>query len=179
MNPTRNALGRYDHGLSASERFWPRVEKTATCWIWRGGGFPNGYGCFRFDGRTQRAHRVAWMIIVGSIPLGMWVLHACNNRRCVRPGDGHLYIGTARENARDRDLAGTTARGDRHGFVKHPTRRPVGERNGTSKLTVAQVRDILALYAAGEVSQDRLAQKFGIAQPVLSRIVRLLSWKTV
>lgn len=29
---------------SFEERFWARVEKTDSCWIWRGFTLPDGYG---------------------------------------------------------------------------------------------------------------------------------------
>lgn len=52
--------------------FWERVEKTDTCWLWRG-GITNGYGYFgiRLNGvyKSHRAHRVAWILTKGPLSL--------------------------------------------------------------------------------------------------------------
>jgi len=45
------------------------------------------------------AARVAYALEHGSVPDGKWILHRCNNPRCVSPA--HLYAGTPRDNKRD------------------------------------------------------------------------------
>lgn len=35
---------RYGYAGTAEERFWPRVEKTETCWNWTAGKNGKGYG---------------------------------------------------------------------------------------------------------------------------------------
>ena len=45
------------------------------------------------------AHRWAWMLVHGSIPDGLHVLHRCDNPPCFRPS--HLFLGTDADNARD------------------------------------------------------------------------------
>ena len=80
--------------------FWrtasPNPETSCVEWIgcrWR------GYGTVWYQGNRWRAHRLAWTFKRGSIPDGLFVLHKCNNRRCVNVD--HLYLGTHLENVRD------------------------------------------------------------------------------
>jgi len=80
-----------------ADRFWPKVEKTAHCWEWRGAKSRDGYGYFSVAPKTMRyAHRVAFELLVGPIPDGMQLDHLCRNRACVRPD--HLEPVTGREN---------------------------------------------------------------------------------
>jgi hypothetical protein len=51
-----------------------------------------------------------------------------------------------------------------------------GESNKLSKLTEEQVREIIQLGSKG-TSQNAIANKFNISQPLVSKIIRGLSWK--
>lgn len=79
-----------------AERFWEKVEKTDTCWLWTAQVIPEGYGRFWLDGRQHNAHRVAWELEHGPIPDGLVVDHLCRVRNCVRPD--HLRVCTTSEN---------------------------------------------------------------------------------
>jgi hypothetical protein len=69
-------------------RFWPKVEKTETCWNWTAAKDRHGYGRFgrgsREDG-AMFAHRYAWELENGPIPDGMDLDHVCHQHECVRP----------------------------------------------------------------------------------------------
>lgn len=54
----------------------------------------------------------------------------------------------------------------------------VGAKNGNSKLTDDQVRDIRQLYVDG-ITQYELADKYGVSQALISNIVRGKTWKHV
>lgn len=81
------------------ERFWSKVDKTETCWLWRGALTGQGYGQFHVGPgkRTCGAHQMAYMLATGSEPtLGMQLDHLCRNRCCVNPA--HLELVTQRIN---------------------------------------------------------------------------------
>jgi len=71
---------------SAEIAFWEHVEKTETCWIWRG-YLQNGYGYFA-AGETRkwtRASGYAYRLLVGPVPDGLVLDHLCKNPPCVNP----------------------------------------------------------------------------------------------
>jgi hypothetical protein len=82
--------------LTDKERFWPKVNKTDTCWLWQGALYRSGYGAFRYDGQMRVAHRFAYQVTVGAVPDGRVLDHLCRVRACVRPD--HLEPVTDREN---------------------------------------------------------------------------------
>lgn len=67
------------------ERFWAKVTKTETCWLWTGATHVSGYGIVRVGDKTQRAHRVSYLWEHGAIPDRMDLDHLCRVRHCVRP----------------------------------------------------------------------------------------------
>jgi hypothetical protein len=84
-------------------RFWAKVNKTETCWLWigctRASRFAE-YGAFWVDGRMVRAHRFSYELTFGKIPYGFVIDHVkargCASTLCVRPS--HLEAVTGVEN---------------------------------------------------------------------------------
>lgn len=80
------------------ERFWAKVERTDTCWLWTAAQSTGGYAIFSLGGRSGVAHRYAYELLVTRIPEGMVTDHLCRIRHCVNPA--HLEIVTRGENSR-------------------------------------------------------------------------------
>ena len=81
------------------ERFWAKVDKTETCWMWTAGTNRFGYGKFSARGKTVGAHRYAYILFNGSIPSGLLVCHKCDVPGCVNPE--HLRLDNSSGNTRD------------------------------------------------------------------------------
>lgn len=76
--------------------FWTKVDMSSECWMWTG-ATNRGYGIYHpHRGQRARAHRIAYELVVGSIPDGLTLDHLCRNRACVKPA--HLEPVTSREN---------------------------------------------------------------------------------
>ena len=86
---------------TTEDRFWAKVDKADTCWLWTGSRDHKGYGYFADGaGRLARAHRFAYELLVGPIPEGLEIDHVkergCRHRHCVNPA--HLEPVTHHEN---------------------------------------------------------------------------------
>lgn len=101
------------------KRFWEKVEKTTSCWLWKGATTTSGHGRFKINGLMYGPHRISYEIHKGPIPKGLFICHRCpngDNSSCVNPE--HLYAGTAQDNALDEVRKEKT----RHFKVDNPTK---------------------------------------------------------
>ncbi len=153
-----------------AERFWEKVRRGGPneCWSWTGSKFPDGYGSFRLNGRNERAHRLAWLLVNGSLgPDHGWlwpffqILHTCDTPPCCNPA--HLRLGTDPLNKADMVGKGRQARGERHG--------------GT-RLTEAKVMEIHRLYQAG-IKGRVIARRMGVGPSTVWHIVLGESWRHI
>lgn len=141
--------------MTIERRFLAKVDRGGGCWTWRGAHWRSGYGRFSVDGQSVPAHRVAWELANGSIPAGMLVLHRCDNRGCVRPE--HLFLGTHADNSQDMAVKGRSLRGDRNPQVR---------------LLDAEVDAVRQVYEAGKVTMARLAERYGVHEKTIWRVLR-------
>lgn len=142
------------------QRFWAKVHKTDTCWLWTAAKINGGYGSIGYGDKMVLAHRLSWELHNGPTHEELCVLHKCDAPACVNPD--HLFLGTHADNMTD-----MTKKGRR---VSTPRS---GESNGRAKLTVAQVRDIRAREGQ---SQRALAKEFGLGQTQISHILSGKGW---
>jgi len=142
---------------TTEERFWEKVDKSGSCWIWTASTNGRGYGKFRISGKYATVHRISYEMHKGPIPAEMVVMHSCDNRLCVNPD--HLNVGTHADNVKDKVTKGREARGSTHGL---------------SKLTEVQVLEIRAKYPSW--TQEELAAQYGVTTMCVSYIVHRKTW---
>ena len=79
-----------DSGL---RRFLSKVNKTQTCWIWKGAKKNEGSkGVFCYKYKIYLAHRLSYMHFKGALRKDWDVSSTCNRPHCVRPD--HLCAAT-------------------------------------------------------------------------------------
>ena len=133
------------------------------CLEWTGHLSPDGYGRFLWRRRCTGAHRVSWMLRYGPVPDGKFVLHSCDNRRCVNTE--HLFLGTQLDNVSDMIRKGRSS-------------PAIGENTRHAKLTRPSVVLIRQRRSAGE-SCAALGRAFGVCPTSIRRLCDGSSWRHV
>ncbi len=103
MGTSRSCI-RKCASISFEDRLLKYVEKTESCWLWKGVKNEDGYGLLYYKKilKNISTHRASWIIHNGEIPEGLCVLHKCDNPSCVNPK--HLFLGTNQDNCNDKML---------------------------------------------------------------------------
>jgi hypothetical protein len=148
-------------------RYLAKVDKRGAneCWPWSAGCYRNGYGQFGVskEQRSVLAHRFGYQLLVGPIPEGLRVCHTCDNPPCQNPA--HWFLGTAGDNSADM-------------VAKDRTNPARGERNGSARLTEADVIEIRRRHQAGELARD-IAASYGLGVTYISKVAHGERWANV
>jgi|SRR5208282_818895 len=113
----------------------------------------------RINGKRITLNRYFWEKEYGPIPEGMFVCHNCDNTQCINPE--HFFLGTALDNAHDRDNKG------RHRYISLK-----GNKNNSKKLTKEMVLQI----RQEEGYQKDIAKKYDISQSMVEKIKNKKVW---
>lgn len=104
-------------------------------------------------------HRASYEVHIGPIPKGMFVLHKCDNRRCINPD--HLFLGTAADNTKDMINKGRA-------YL-----------DNSLKLVDEQVVEIRHFLASSLYSNQEIADVFKVSGATISRIKTRVSYDWV
>lgn len=132
------------------------VDHESGCWNWTGSVVSEDwpYGRITVGSRTDgtrkvwRAHRLSYTLFKGDIEGGLLVCHTCDNPRCVNPG--HLFLGTTKENADDRDAKGRNILPKLLTGEKSPKAKLKNADALAIRVSTKPVRDLAAAYGVGE-----------------------------
>lgn len=127
------------------------VRDPATgCREWQGPLGHNGYGLTHHGPKhSNRVHRVIYDECCGPIPVGLNVLHTCDNRKCCEPT--HLFVGSQQDNMQDCVRKGRTVK--------------------AKKLTREQVRWLKEQYAQG-ANLSATAREIGVPRSTIEHAVK-------
>jgi hypothetical protein len=98
----------YVESLTKEEylRIISKTSPMGECIEWNGMLDAYGYGVYDISGKFGiKVHRLSWIIEnKKNIPFGLTLCHKCDNRKCLNIS--HLFLGTAQDNAKDREEKG-------------------------------------------------------------------------
>ena len=140
------------------------INETTGCWEWKRATQRNGYGVARFNGKTVRAHRLAYEIANGQrVSPSLDVCHHCDNRACVNPD--HLFAGTRADNMQD-------CAAKKRLVMPHL----YGEMCPASKLSEDDVRAIRSIRG---ISQREIGRRYNVDKGTIAHILHRKTWRHI
>ena len=139
------------------------IIKKDGCWDWQGRNSAKYPQLSVGKGHFISIHRLSWMLHKGPIEDKLFVLHTCDNCRCSNPD--HLYLGTQKENNRDR-------------FDRNRANITFGERSGTAKIKNEIAQEIKMLLINGYSIQD-ICNKLDVAWNTVFCIKTNKTWRSI
>jgi len=158
--PRKTKAGRKPNTI---DKFWQRVAKTESCWLWKGTvNKYNGRGMFKLNDKYYQVHRLSYELKFGAIPDGILICHKCDIPLCVNPD--HLFPGTQQDNIND---------------CVSKKRNAFGYKNWNTKLTEEKVRIIRKTDFSAHGSQAMMARLMGISQTALQYVLNRKNWSHI
>jgi hypothetical protein len=100
-----------DRSKDIDQRFWEKVYLKDPIFpengnmLWLGAKDRGGYGLFKADGRSNKAHRWIYERLRGPVPPGFELHHLCGIRHCVNPDHLDVVIRKEHQNRHDKNIA--------------------------------------------------------------------------
>jgi len=130
------------------------IDEETGCYNWNKYLNGDGYGRIRINYKMKFVHRISYELHKGKIPVGMCVLHRCDNPKCCNPA--HLFLGTNQDNVNDKMAKGRWA--------------------GSAKLTLEKVKEIRKKYIETTTCKE-LATEYGVSYDTIRNIITNRTWK--
>lgn len=126
-----------------------------------------GYGTISFRKKIWKAHRMSWVLTKGEIPNGKFVLHKCDNPKCIDPK--HLFLGTQAENIID-------CKNKKRWGLPKPT---FGTQNHFAKINPKIVLKMRLIRKKNKLSYKKIGELFNISTMTAFRAIKGESWKQI
>jgi hypothetical protein len=88
----------------------------------------------------------------------MFVLHRCDNRKCVYPG--HLFLGTAKDNAQDMVAKGR-----------------MSDKSGNRKLLKKDVEEIRKVVLSSAPAYESISRKYSVTPRTIYAVIKRQTWQ--
>ena len=161
MNKTKSPLSR-----KAQRKFMDLIsgDDPEKCWKWEGSIMRGDYPIFYGDGKQMPAVRVLYRLYYKNYLGKDWVVrHTCDRNTCMNPN--HIYADTRSEASKE------TQRARRH--------LTLGERHPQAQLREEDVKEIRRRVDEEDITQNALAEEFGVTKAHILNIVNRKTWKHI